>query len=205
MARMMECRPPNSPARVCSTISSTKSFKAFLAFSYLAFSRAWAPKNGMKRLRPYSLFAVMLKPVKPRPNRKLSTNGWDGRPWPMRSTLPMSKPMLQVTTASAVMAVSQWFTSVILWPAGKADHSRMKARVLARICGVKLFTLIWLKPRGRTLCADCQSSLVSLLVKRPLPVKSCSAFCAGRFHSLGNSPARARSSSAKVASADQVV
>ena len=61
---------------------------------------------------------------------------------PRRSTLRMSMPILQETTASAVMAVSQSFTCSTLCPALKFDHSRTKARVLAKICGAKLLILI---------------------------------------------------------------
>lgn len=70
---------------------------------------------------------------------------------PSRSTLRMSIPMLQLTTASAVMAVSQSFTFSTRWPVGKFDHSRKKARVLAMIWGAKLLILIlrtkaWTQP-----------------------------------------------------------
>jgi len=111
-------------------------------------------------------------------------------------------PMLQLTTASAVIAVSQSFTSVTRCPAGRDDHSLTKARVFDKICGANAFTLIWLKPRGRRLCPVCQSSLVSLLVNRPLPVKSWRFFWAGRFQSFGNSALLSMSSWARRASAE---
>mmetsp|Transcript_71691 Transcript_71691/g.213991 ORF Transcript_71691/g.213991 Transcript_71691/m.213991 type:complete len:206 (-) Transcript_71691:755-1372(-) len=204
MLRMMEWRSPSSPARVDSTSSSTSFSMVFLHCSYFFRSCAWAPKPGTNRFAPNSVFALMVPVTNPRPKRKLSMKGCGGLPAPIRSTFCMSRPMLQATTASAVMEVSQSLTPSILCPAENLDHSRTNARVLSRICGAKLLTLIWLKPRGSTLCPDCQSSLVSLLVKRPLPVKSDMAFCCGRFQSLGNSAARDNSSSTTQGSAVQV-
>ena len=102
---------------------------------------------------------------------------------PKRSTFCMSIPMLQETTASAVMAVSHSLTSSTSCPASNFAHSPTKARVLAKICGAKLFTLIWLKPRGRRLWPVFQSSDCSLLVNSPLAVKS---FRAGNNQEAGD-------------------
>eukprot|EP00438_Fugacium_kawagutii_P008292 Skav233471 [mRNA] locus=scaffold3626:23916:24170:- [translate_table: standard] len=78
----------------------------------------------------------------PKPKRKVSTNLCGDCLEPKRSTLRMSMPMLQETTASAVIAVSHSFTSSTKWPASNFDHSPTKERVLAKICDANPFTLI---------------------------------------------------------------
>mmetsp|Transcript_121532 Transcript_121532/g.288900 ORF Transcript_121532/g.288900 Transcript_121532/m.288900 type:complete len:219 (-) Transcript_121532:741-1397(-) len=205
MALMIEFCPPISPSRVASTICSTCSCMFDFASLYFACNLPAALKKGRCRFHPYSEEALMLPVDTPRPILKLSTNLCGGCLAPSRSTLRMSKPMLQVTTASAVMAVSQSLTPSTRWPARKCDHSRMKARVFAKICGAKFLILIWLKPLGRRLWAAFQSSEVSLLVNKPFSVKSCNPICARLFHNLGKSGARAMSSSTMLALAVKIV